>query len=235
MATNPKRRRVGSPTNETTPTALPAAAAAALKRRRQQRPPSPPASDRARRAPTRRSAKKPRAAPFPAKLFDMVSNHPDILRWNDASRELVIADPHRLTTELMPRFFTVTTGTGLVKSFARQLNYYGFHRVGSPRGPGGRARQSLDGGALVFANRNPRVATVNDLASLVRHEKPPARAAPIATPRVSEASSSEESARVVTPPACPGGPAPTPSDRPWTLDVGSLLREAAQAAASGAS
>ena len=134
MATNPKRRRVGSPTNETTPTALPAAAAAALKRRRQQRPPSPPAADRARRAPTRRSAKKPRAAPFPAKLFDMVSNHPDILRWNDASRELVIADPHRLTTELMPRFFTVTTGTGLVKSFARQLNYYGFHRVGSPRG-----------------------------------------------------------------------------------------------------
>ena len=106
---------------------------------------------------------------------------------------------------------------------------------GQAEGPGGRARQSLDGGALVFANRNPRVATVNDLASLVRHEKPPARAAPISTPRVSEASSNEESARVVTPPACPGGPAPTPSDRPWTLDVGSLLREAAQAAASGAS
>ena len=76
---------------------------------------------------------------------------------------------------------------------------------------------------------------MNDLASLVRHEKPPARAPPIATPRVSEAASPDESARVVTPPACPGGPAPTPSDRPWTLDVGSLLREAAQAAASGAS
>ena len=58
---------------------------------------------------------------------------------------------------------------------------------------------------------------------------------PIATPRVSEVSAEDASARVVTPPACPGGPAPTPSDRPWTLDVGSLLREAAQAAATGAS
>ena len=94
----------------------------------------------------------------------------------------MIADPNRLTTELMPRFFTVTTGTGLVKSFARQLNYYGEEdRVGSPRGPGGRARQSLDGGALVFANRNPSAA--HERRRRWRARTRPARAPPIATPR----------------------------------------------------
>ncbi len=53
-----------------------------------------------------------------------------------------------------------------MESFARQLNYYGFHRAGS----------TLDGVGLAFANRNPSVATVNDLASLVREaclEEPP--------------------------------------------------------------
>ena len=108
---------------------------------------------------------------------------------------------------------------------ARQLNYYG-HRVGSPRGPGGRARQSLDGGALVFANRN-RVATVNDPYRAARSRR---RARAIATPRVPGAG--RTTGRVVTPPACR-----RPAGRRTGLDagVGSLLREAAQAAASGAS
>jgi hypothetical protein len=227
-----KRRRVGSPTNFEKSAPLPASAAAALRRRRRAAPEEAPLMNvlaaaaeatgaQARRAPTRRSAKKPRAAPFPAKLFEMVSRHEDVVRWNPEDRELVVADPARLASELMPRYFTVTTGTGLVKSFARQLNYYGFHRVGSPRGPGGRAKQALDGGALVFANRDPRVETIGDLATLVRHEKPPARA--VSTPRAA-AEGPVLPARVVTPPSNVGTPGP------WTLDVGSLLREAAAAA-----
>lgn len=90
----------------------------------------------------------------------------------------------------------------------------------------------------MFANRDASVANVEDLATLVRHEKPPTPraaastppAAPVlSTPRHSEA---RESFNTVTPPLRePRAPAPTPSASGGqifgSLDVSSLLREAA--------
>ena len=81
----------GQPHERNHTNSAPAAAAAALKRRRQQRPRARPRPTGARRgadAALRQEAARSRPS---RKLFEMVSNHPDILRWNDAARELVIA------------------------------------------------------------------------------------------------------------------------------------------------
>ena len=98
------------------------------------------------RSETKRS---PRRANFPAKLVDMVRKHPDVLRWNQSERTLIIEDRTRLSK--------ITTGMKW-SSFRRQLGRYGFYKHDWRTGVPG----------IVFANCDPRVATVDDLAGLVR-------------------------------------------------------------------
>eukprot|EP00633_Aureoumbra_lagunensis_P002508 CAMPEP_0197289720 /NCGR_PEP_ID=MMETSP0890-20130614/6986_1 /TAXON_ID=44058 ORGANISM="Aureoumbra lagunensis, Strain CCMP1510" /NCGR_SAMPLE_ID=MMETSP0890 /ASSEMBLY_ACC=CAM_ASM_000533 /LENGTH=242 /DNA_ID=CAMNT_0042761299 /DNA_START=146 /DNA_END=874 /DNA_ORIENTATION=- len=67
-------------------------------------------------------------APFPSKLKEISSEYPEVVCWDHSLQALIIRDPHRLQNEIMPKWFN-TNGTGVLKSFTRQLNYYGFHRV----------------------------------------------------------------------------------------------------------
>ena len=102
------------------------------------------------RSETKRS---PRRANFPAKLVDMVRKHPDVLRWNQSERTLIIEDRTRLSK--------ITTGMKW-SSFRRQLGRYGFYKHDWRTGVPG----------IVFANCDPRVVTIDDLAGLVRAAKP---------------------------------------------------------------
>lgn len=86
---------------------------------------------------------------FPAKLVDMVRKHPDVLRWNQSERTLIIEDRTRLSK--------ITTGMKW-SSFRRQLFRYGFYKHDWRTGVPG----------IVFANCDPRVVTIDDLAGLVR-------------------------------------------------------------------
>tara|TARA_B100000674_G_scaffold53087_1_gene36817 strand:+ start:409 stop:1284 length:876 start_codon:yes stop_codon:yes gene_type:complete len=86
---------------------------------------------------------------FPAKLVDMVRKHPDVLRWNQSERTLIIEDRTRLSK--------ITTGMKW-SSFRRQLGRYGFYKHDWRTGVPG----------IVFANCDPRVVTIDDLAGLVR-------------------------------------------------------------------
>ena len=90
----------------------------------------------------------PRRAKFPAKLFELASTCPDILRWSQSERTLIIEDRTR---------FSKTTGMKW-SSFRRQLFRYGFYKHDWRTGVPG----------IVFANCDPRVVTIDDLAGLVR-------------------------------------------------------------------
>ena len=91
----------------------------------------------------------PRRAKFPAKLFELASTCPDILRWSQSERTLIIED--------RTRFSKTTTGITW-SSFKRQLFRYGFYKHDWRTGVPG----------VVFANCDPRVVTIDDLAGLVR-------------------------------------------------------------------
>lgn len=73
--------------------------------------------------------KRIRHAPFPKKLYEIVTANPGVVTWHEESRALIVRDPRRLSAEIMPRYFNTNGGDGILKSFTRQLNYYGFHRV----------------------------------------------------------------------------------------------------------
>jgi hypothetical protein len=98
----------------------------------------------------KRSASRAR---FPAKLRDMARNWPQVLQWDQAERTLIIKD--------RTRFSKNTTGIKW-SSFRRQLGRYGFYKHDWRTGVPG----------IVFANCDPGVATVDDLARLVRAAKP---------------------------------------------------------------
>ena len=97
-------------------------------------------------------ARSPRRKKFPAKLVELASTCPDILRWNQSARTLIIEDRTR---------FSKTTGMKW-SSFRRQLFRYGFYKHDWRTGVPG----------IVFANCDPRVVTIDDLAGLVRAAKP---------------------------------------------------------------
>ena len=98
----------------------------------------------------KRSASRAR---FPAKLRDMARNWPQVLQWDQAERTLIIKD--------RTRFSKNTTGIKW-SSFKRQLLRYGFYKHDWRTGVPG----------IVFANCDPRVVTIDDLAGLVRAAKP---------------------------------------------------------------
>ena len=98
----------------------------------------------------KRSASRAR---FPAKLRDMARKWPEVLQWDPAERTLIIKD--------RTRFSKNTTGIKW-SSFRRQLGRYGFYKHDWRTGVPG----------IVFANCDPRVVTIDDLAGLVRAAKP---------------------------------------------------------------
>ncbi|KAG6411652.1 hypothetical protein SASPL_129736 [Salvia splendens] len=70
-------------------------------------------------------------APFLRKTFEMVDDpHTDsIISWSPAKNSFIVWDPHRFSTDLLPRHFKHSN----FSSFIRQLNTYGFRKIDSDR------------------------------------------------------------------------------------------------------
>mmetsp|Transcript_18932 Transcript_18932/g.58356 ORF Transcript_18932/g.58356 Transcript_18932/m.58356 type:complete len:201 (-) Transcript_18932:91-693(-) len=65
--------------------------------------------------------------PFCKALYRMIAEHPDVIRWDSATGSLIIPNPKKLEKTLLEYF-----RHGRYASFQRQLNNFGYRRVGSP-------------------------------------------------------------------------------------------------------
>jgi len=83
------------------------------------------------------------AAPFVSKLFDIISNASleDSIRWGPAGDSIIITDANKFAKDVLPRYFKHDN----IRSFARQLNIYGFKRC---------HRSGMDGVELEFRHEN---------------------------------------------------------------------------------
>ena len=114
---------------------------------------------------------------FPQKLADIVARHADVASWDATARKLVIVDPVRFESEVMPHYFKAREYT----SFERQLNVYGFSKVKQSA-----AEAPRPAGALVYSN-----TAVADLTKLVRRKS----AAPAPAPARTRPSREERATR----------------------------------------
>lgn len=95
---------------------------------------------------------------FPDKLVRAVQNHSHVLRWDPVACAIVLLDPKAFEEEVFPAFFG---GKSSLKSFHRQLNYYGFEV------------RKCSQGRKVYINRDPTVTCLADFKRLVRRRPKP--------------------------------------------------------------
>ena len=81
--------------------------------------------------------------PFAKALYRMIKEHPDVISWESSTGSLIIPDPKKLEKTLLDYF-----RHGRYASFQRQLNNFGYRRVGSP-GPATVYRRELAPGEQV--------------------------------------------------------------------------------------
>lgn len=65
--------------------------------------------------------------PFAKALYRMIKEHPKVISWDSSTGSIVIPDPKALEKTLVEYF-----RHGRYASFQRQLNNFGYRRVGSP-------------------------------------------------------------------------------------------------------
>eukprot|EP00631_Chrysoreinhardia_giraudii_P002669 CAMPEP_0197422266 /NCGR_PEP_ID=MMETSP1170-20131217/14531_1 /TAXON_ID=54406 /ORGANISM="Sarcinochrysis sp, Strain CCMP770" /LENGTH=218 /DNA_ID=CAMNT_0042949595 /DNA_START=83 /DNA_END=739 /DNA_ORIENTATION=+ len=65
--------------------------------------------------------------PFAKALYRMIKEHPEVISWDSTTGSIVIPDPKALEKTLVEYF-----RHGRYASFQRQLNNFGYRRVGSP-------------------------------------------------------------------------------------------------------
>ncbi|KAJ8604784.1 hypothetical protein CTAYLR_001044 [Chrysophaeum taylorii] len=95
---------------------------------------------------------------FPEKLVELLSDPglAEVIRWE--SKALVVLDARRFVNEIVPQYFSGTR-TKSLKSFHRQLNYYGFE---VQRGASISCLKS-------YVHRDPTILHVHDLLRLTRY------------------------------------------------------------------
>jgi len=116
------------------------------------------------------------SAPFISKLHEIISNASaeDCIRWGPAGDTIVIVDQQKFAKDVLPCYFKHDN----IRSFARQLNIYGFKRCHNPSG-------SLEGGASLEFHHVNFIAGRKDLMSKITRgglqpqklRRPPATAA----------------------------------------------------------
>lgn len=106
---------------------------------------------------------KRKAMRFPAKLVEILSDKSlsDVIRWEPDTRAVVLSDARRFVAEVVPKYFAAHQAKSL-KTFHRQLNYYGFEVL----------RSSHRG--KTYVNRDPQVKSLDDFHRLFRHRSKPA-------------------------------------------------------------
>lgn len=64
---------------------------------------------------------------FPVKLHALLdsNHHEDVISWQPSGRSFIIHNPKEFVESVMPKYFRQTQ----LRSFQRQLNLYGFHRI----------------------------------------------------------------------------------------------------------
>lgn len=119
----------------------------------------------------RNVGKAPINAKFPNKLCSILlkKQYQSIIKWDDTLGGIVMLDKRRFIEEVMPRYFTSTVSAeDSIKSFYRQLNYYGFESVKDPAVitvPIPHARY--------FINRDRSIACAADVCKVLRYTPRP--------------------------------------------------------------
>lgn len=90
---------------------------------------------------------------FPDKLVRVIQNYSHILNWEPTARAIVLLDRSAFETQVFPMYFGGKTS---LKSFHRQLNYYGFEV------------RKCSQGRKIYINRDPTVTSLADFKRLVR-------------------------------------------------------------------
>lgn len=102
---------------------------------------------------------KTKSMRFPAKLVELLSDSSlaDVIRWEPSSRAVILVDQRRFVAEVVPKYFVATPAKSL-KSFHRQLNYYGFE-----------VQRRASAHHKTYVNRDVTVTTLDDFHRLLRH------------------------------------------------------------------
>lgn len=102
---------------------------------------------------------KTKSMRFPAKLVDLLSDSSlaDVIRWEPTSRAVILVDQRRFVAEVVPKYFVATPAKSL-KSFHRQLNYYGFE-----------VQRRASAHHKTYVNRDVTISTLDDFHRLLRH------------------------------------------------------------------
>lgn len=119
----------------------------------------------------RNIGKAPINAKFPNKLCSILSKkqYQSIIKWDDTLGGIVMLDKRRFIEEVMPRYFTSTVSAeDSIKSFYRQLNYYGFESVKDPAVISAPVAQ-----ARYFVNRDRSIACAADVCKVLRYTPRP--------------------------------------------------------------
>lgn len=104
-----------------------------------------------------------KALRFPAKLVELLSEPTlaDIIHWDPVQRAVVLVDQQRFVDNVVPKYFIAAQAKSL-KSFHRQLNYYGFE-----------VQRRVAGQAKTYVNRDLTITKLSDFHRLLRHRPKP--------------------------------------------------------------
>lgn len=100
--------------------------------------------------------------PFAKALYRMIKEHPDVISWDASTGSIVIPDPKALERTLLEYF-----RHGRYASFQRQLNNFGYRRVGSPGAATVYRRWAADG------DGDLSLESVLSLRHVLRRSTPP--------------------------------------------------------------
>ena len=105
--------------------------------------------------------------PFAKALYRMIKEHPDVISWESSTGSLIIPDPKKLEKTLLDYF-----RHGRYASFQRQLNNFGYRRVGSP-GPATVYRREVAPGEQPPSGQDIAPESILSLRHVLRRSNKP--------------------------------------------------------------
>lgn len=137
-----------------------------------------------RKAAELKNGRKPTNAKFPAKLRAILEDErfKSIIYWDDEAPGVVLRSPELIAAHVLPEFFNMqAVDSDVLKSFRRQLIYYGFTDVNYKKGATRGER-----GVSVFVNRDATIRHVTDIDRVLRYTPERKRTAVVSEPSASD-------------------------------------------------